>query len=70
MHFGDATLPLQDHDKSFRKELDREMRFDQYLKNIGHQSSLQVSALLRVVGYLDAKGVMVLCKPQIRPYLT
>lgn len=69
LHFGDATLPLREHVNVLGVEVKREMRFDRHLKNVAPQASLHISALLRVVGYLNAKGVIVIYKAKKRPYL-
>lgn len=62
MHFGEESLPLQDQVKFLGVEMSRKMSFEIYLKNVAHQTSLSVSALRWVAGYLDAKDLMVLYK--------
>ena len=67
--FGSITLPLQECIKILGVDLDRELRFDRHLKHVAHQASLRVSALRRVAGLLDKRGIQLLYKAQIRPYL-
>ncbi|XP_045130660.1 uncharacterized protein LOC123515839 [Portunus trituberculatus] len=67
--FGSITLPLQEYIKVLGVDLDRELRFDRHLKHVAHQASLRVSALRRVAGLLDKRGIQLLYKAQIRPYL-
>ena len=67
--FGGVPLPLQDHIKILGVDLDRELRFDHHLKNVAHRASLRVSALRRVASFLDRRGILLLYKAQIRPYL-
>ena len=67
--FGDTPLPLQKQVKILGVDVDQSMRFDQHLKKVAHQASLRVTALRRVAKFLDAKGLLLLYKAQIRPYL-
>ena len=66
---GPVTLPLQDSVKILGVDLDRELRFDRHLRHVAHQASLRVSALRRVASFLDKRGIMLLYKSQVRPYL-
>ena len=67
--FGNTPLTLMTQVKILGVEVDEQMRFDQHLKKIAHLASLRVSALRRVAKFLDAKGLLLLYKAQIRPYL-
>ncbi|XP_050733849.1 uncharacterized protein LOC127007175 [Eriocheir sinensis] len=67
--FGSVTLPLQDYVRILGVDLDRGLRFDRHLKHAAHQASLRVSALRRVANFLDKRGIMLLYKAQVRPYL-
>ena len=67
--FGSTTLPLQDYIRILGVDLDRELRFDRHLKHVVHLASLRVSALRRVAYFLDKRGIMLLYKAQVRPYL-
>ncbi|KAK3889544.1 hypothetical protein Pcinc_006453 [Petrolisthes cinctipes] len=69
MKFGSVTLPLQDHFKILGVTFDAELRFDKHIHHIAHQASLRVSALHRVAGFLDKRGLMTLYKAQVRPHL-
>ncbi|KAK3864427.1 hypothetical protein Pcinc_029892, partial [Petrolisthes cinctipes] len=62
--FGSVTLPLQDHVKILGVTFDAELRFDKHIHHISHQASLRVSALRRVAGFLDKRGLMTLYKAQ------
>ncbi|KAK3888774.1 hypothetical protein Pcinc_007191 [Petrolisthes cinctipes] len=64
--FGSVTLPLQDHVKILGVTFDAELRFDKHIHHIAHQASLRVSALRRVAGFLDNRGLMTLYKAQLR----
>ncbi|KAK3896262.1 hypothetical protein Pcinc_000066, partial [Petrolisthes cinctipes] len=57
-------LPLQDHVKILGVTFDAELRFDKHIHHIAHQASLRVSALRRVAGFLDKRGLMTLYKAQ------
>ena len=67
--FGTITLPLQDYVRILGVDLDRELRFDRHIKHVARQASLRVSALRRVAGLLDKRGILLLYKAQVRPYL-
>ena len=67
--FGPITLALQDHVKILGVTFDAELRFDKHIHHIAHQASFQVSALRRVAGFLDTRGLLTLYKAQVRPYL-
>ncbi len=67
--FGGVTLPLKDDIRILGVDLDKELRFDRHLKHIARQASLRVSALRRIASLLDKRGILLLYKAQIRPYL-
>ncbi len=49
--------------------MDRELRFGLHLQTIARQASLRVSTLHRVGSFLDSRGILLLYKAQIMPYL-
>ena len=67
LRFGDVRLPLQDNIKILGVTIDQELRFDQHIKSVARQTSQRVSALRRVAGSLDSRGILTLYKAQIRP---
>ncbi|KAK3865355.1 hypothetical protein Pcinc_029030 [Petrolisthes cinctipes] len=69
LKFGSITRPLQDHVKILGVTFDVVLRFDKHIHHIAHQASLRVSALRRVAGFLDKRGLMTLYKAQVRPHL-
>ena len=69
LQFGDTILALQKHVKILGVDVDQELRFNLHLKKVAHLASRRVTALRRVAKFLDARGVLLLYKAQIRPYL-
>ncbi|XP_050714130.1 uncharacterized protein LOC126997114 [Eriocheir sinensis] len=67
LRFGDVQLPLQDNIKVLGITIDRELRYDQHIATVARQTSQRVSALRRVAGSLDPRGILTLYKAQIRP---
>ncbi|XP_050691049.1 uncharacterized protein LOC126982766 [Eriocheir sinensis] len=66
LRFGDVQLPLQDNIKVLGITIDRELRYDQHIATVARQTSQRVSALRRVAGSLDPRGILTLYKAQIR----
>ncbi|KAG0723422.1 Transposon TX1 uncharacterized protein [Chionoecetes opilio] len=69
LRFGGVPLPLQEAVKVLGVEVDRELKFDGHIKHIAKKASRRVSALRRVVSFLDRGGKLLLYKAHIRPYL-
>ncbi|XP_050687365.1 uncharacterized protein LOC126980953 isoform X2 [Eriocheir sinensis] len=69
LRLGGKSLPLQDHIKVLGVTVDQSLRFDLHIRAVARQASLRVSALRRVAGSLDPRGILTLFKAQIRPYL-
>ena len=69
LQFGDTALSIEDHIKILGVDVDKELRFNQHIKKVAHLASLRVSALRRVAKFLDRRGLLLLYKAQIRPYL-
>ncbi|XP_050714148.1 uncharacterized protein LOC126997138 [Eriocheir sinensis] len=67
LRFGDVQLPLQDNIKVLGITIDQELRYDQHIATVARQTSQRVSALRRVAGSLDPRGILTLYKAQIRP---
>uniref|UniRef100_A0A0P4VX79 Uncharacterized protein n=1 Tax=Scylla olivacea TaxID=85551 RepID=A0A0P4VX79_SCYOL len=67
LFFGDQTLPLQEHVKLLGVTVDCGLRFDRHVAAVAHQVSQRVSALRRMSGNLDSRGILTLYKAQIRP---
>ncbi|XP_063876074.1 uncharacterized protein LOC135109024 isoform X3 [Scylla paramamosain] len=47
--------------------MDCELRYDTHIMSVARQTSRRVSALRRVTGSLDSRGILTLYKAQIRP---
>ena len=69
LYFGGKSLPLQEHIKVLGVTVDRGLRFDVHVGAVARQASLRVSALRRMAGTLDPRGIVTLYKAQILPYL-
>ena len=67
--FGGKSLPLQEHIKILGVTVDRGLRFNHHVTAVARQASLRVSALRRVAGSLNPRGILTLYRAQIRPYL-
>ncbi|MPD05272.1 hypothetical protein E2C01_101005 [Portunus trituberculatus] len=64
---GGQILPLQESIKLLGVTVDCGLRFDRHVAAVAHQASLRVSALRRMAGSLDSRGILTLYKAQIRP---
>ncbi|MPC91667.1 RNA-directed DNA polymerase from mobile element jockey [Portunus trituberculatus] len=64
---GGQILPLQESIKVLGVTVDCGLRFDRHVTAVAHQASLRVSALCRMAGSLDSRGILTLYKAQIRP---
>ncbi|MPC25738.1 hypothetical protein E2C01_018860 [Portunus trituberculatus] len=69
LSFGTAVLPLQEDVKILGVEVDRGLRFDNHVKTIAKKASHRISALRRVVSFLDRMERLLLYKAQIWPHL-
>ena len=67
LRFEGVRLPLQNNIKILGITIDRELRFDQHITTAARQISQHVSALRRMAGSLDSRGIMTLYRAQIRP---
>ena len=67
LQFEGVRLPLQDTIKVLGITIDRELRYDQHITTVARRTSQRVSALRRVAGSLDSRGILTLYKAQIRP---
>ena len=67
LRFEGVRLPLQENIKILGVTIDRELRYDQHITSVARQTSQRVSALRRVAGSLDSRGILTLYKAQIRP---
>ncbi|XP_045129291.1 uncharacterized protein LOC123515009 [Portunus trituberculatus] len=63
------SMTQTEHIRILGIDLDRGLRFDRHLKHVAHQASLRVTALRRVAQHLDKRGIQLLYKAQVRPYL-
>ncbi|XP_063876897.1 uncharacterized protein LOC135109449 [Scylla paramamosain] len=66
---GGTALPLEDHMRIHGVDVDGEIRFGLYYQTITLQASLLVSAPRRVESFLNSRGILLLYKAPIRPYL-
>ena len=62
--FGGKIL-LQENIKMLGVTMDCCMRFDRHVTAVAQQASLHVSALCRMAGSLDSRGILTLYKAQI-----
>ena len=69
LKMGDATIPLQNHVSILGVDFDEGLRFDRHINRVCRVASLKVTALRRMASFLDAKGLMLLYKAQVRPHL-
>ena len=60
-------MSLQNNIKVLGVTIDRELRFDQHITTVARQISQCMSALRRMAGSLDSRGIMTLYGAQIRP---
>lgn len=67
--FGTNTLQLQDHVRIIEVDMDQELRFDRNFKHDAHPTLLKVSALRTVASFLDNRGIQLLNKVQVSPYI-
>ena len=67
LFFNGVPLPLQETVKTLGVEVDRELRFDDYVKHIAQKASHRVTTLPRMVGFLDKDCKLLLYNAQIRP---
>ena len=67
LRFEGEQLTLQEHIKILGVTMDRELRYDTHITSVARQTSQRVSALRRVAGSLDSRGILNLYKAQIRP---
>ena len=49
--------------------MDCDLHFDQHLTAAAHQASLSVSVLCRMAENFNSRGILTLCKAQMRPYM-
>ena len=66
MCLGSKILPLQENIKVLGATMDRGLRFDRHVTAVAQRASLRVSALRRMAGSLDSRGILTLYEAQIR----
>ena len=66
--FGDQILKLDDSISILGVTFDRKLNFE-HIKEITHKASLRVTILRRMKHLLDARGLRVLYRAQVRPFL-
>ena len=69
LKMGNKTLHLLDNISILGVNFDKQLRFDDHIKEICQIASQKVSTLRRMASSLDAKGLMTLYNAQVRPYL-
>ncbi len=66
LQFEGVCLSLQKNIKILGVTIDHQLRFQQHIEAVARQASRRVSALRRVAGNLDSRGILTLYKSQIR----
>ena len=69
LKMGNKPLPLLDNISILGVNFDKELRFDDHIREICQIASQKVSTLRRMACSLDAKGLLTLYNAQVRPYL-
>lgn len=67
--FGTRICVLQEHVKILQKFVDNGLHFTHQVIAIARQFSLRISALQRLLGSLDPRGIIKQYKAQMRPRL-
>ncbi|MPC51602.1 hypothetical protein E2C01_045451 [Portunus trituberculatus] len=60
LRFEGERLSLQEHIKILGVTISRELRYDTHITSVARQISQRVSALRRVAGCLDPRGIFTL----------